>query len=174
MSDHRGTREQTSDPPGGPAQNEIAFCVLFAVTLSVAAVAVAFEHVARVQVARGMYAILAGLMVIGGTGWTIAWSVARAEERVRRRVEDEMAELREEVARAGHRMAELTIQVEALTRAVAQSRPSSGPSAHRYVSGSAAVAAQGDTVPLNQAVDPAAADALRRLNVRLLQGGNDR
>lgn len=168
MSDHRGTREQAPDPPGGAAPAEIGFCALFAVMLSTAAVAAAFEYVAQVPVARGLYAILAGLMVIGGTGWTVAWSVARAEDRVARQVEDEMAELRVAAGRAESRVAELTIQLEALTRAVGQWR-STAPTAHRYGSCSATVTAQGDTVPSNQAVDPAAADALRRLNVRLLR-----
>ncbi|MCX5066871.1 hypothetical protein OOJ91_13550 [Micromonospora lupini] len=176
--------EQNTDPPGRSGGTQTAYCVLFAVSLTAGALACLFEHVTGAWIARGLYAILAGLMVIGGCGWTIAWLMSGSEDRLHRHAAAEMtearaearaerADIRAEVTVLSDRVAELTTQVQALTAAVAQSRVTYLPTAHqppighRYL-GAAAVGGVGDTVPMRTGLDPQAIQDARTIARRLV------
>lgn len=100
MTNRWGTASITEPEPEPPSRGlaELVCLAIATACLSVAVVACAFQYKAGVEVARGLYAILAAGIVIGGDGWMIAWSVSRAEAQMRRCVAGEMKALRHEVA----------------------------------------------------------------------------
>lgn len=162
------------DPPR--RRTEYGYLVLGSTALASAIVLCAVDHLADADFSRGLYSILTGLFVLGGGGWV----VRSGDSQRSRNLVAGLNELRGDLAASANDVAKLTARVEGLAAAVAQSRMTYRPPGpprvdlgHRYVSTTAATALQNDTVPVNPVVDPATADALRRVNIRLLHGGAD-
>lgn len=99
MSYHVGNTEQPPDQsPPSSARAEQTFCTLGFTVLAVACVLCLFEQTGNVQMPRGIYAILAAGIVIGGVGWTVVWSVGRAEARVAAGIEADHREVVDRLA----------------------------------------------------------------------------
>lgn len=150
MTSKWATREHSSDPPStGPCTAELVFFAVGSVAFAIAVILGAFEQSGRVQLPRGVYAILAALMVIGVCGWTIIWVAGYVEVRARRRTKVHFDELRNEMAdhfdALRTEMAELTSAMQKLADRVSEQvqqrqRPASAaaacrPVGHMYVSG---------------------------------------
>lgn len=164
MTDTRGgPSKETDRPPQSTARAELAYFSFGCVALTIATVLLLFEQGRNVHLPRGLYAILAAGIVLGGVGWTVVWSVGRAEERVRAMVECDLQE-------TSTRLAELISTVQALT---AQSRVAYLPTAHRHpvghrYMGAAAVGAESDTLPLGRGLDPKTIADARSIARRLV------
>ena len=161
-----GTPE--TQPPQTPEPRLCSAHVFLALALiseTASIVGLIVEDRTSVVVFRGTYSVLAGLFVVGIIGWV----VGVAERRVRRQVAGERAELLDRIDR-------LTAAVERLERQMPPTRVIH-PTARRnegsrYV-GTSAIA-EGDTIPLGPILAPEAEAALRRINMRLLDGGAER
>lgn len=152
MGDQVGTREQPSDRDPGGLCAEHWFLLAAIVSLTAAVAAYVLDATLPIELDRGAYAIMVACFVAGYCGWLSR----SAERRMRRNVGGELRRLRAQVAR------------QRTTYVPAPRRPDEG---QRYVS--AVASGQGDMVPLMPAVAPEAEAALRRLNMRLLNGGNE-
>ncbi|WFE41976.1 hypothetical protein [Micromonospora sp. WMMD998] len=143
---------KTEPEPEPCGRSELTFFTIGAVAVTVAVTACVVEYLGGPALGRGLYALLGICAGSGFVSWAVVWAVGRAERRIKCAV---LAHL----AAVEHRLAGLTSAV--------QER--AGQQGHVYRS----TGTQDATVPLMPTVDPAAAAALRRLNMRLLHGGGE-
>lgn len=163
----RNTPDMNQCPPlaGSAARGLRAehISLLIAVAALTAAIILAGTDAASptMDLSRGVYSILSGVFVIGWSGW-LAGSAGRC---TRRTIETETAAVRADVAELHTEVAGLRAAVADLTAELCRSRRQR-PIGSTYRS----VAGQGDTVALQQAVDPEALAAAQRIHLRLLNG----
>ncbi|PZF85051.1 hypothetical protein [Micromonospora deserti] len=158
----------------------MAFFAIGCTALAVAGVVFIFDLFGDHDVPRGLYAIVAASIVIGGDGWTVLWAISQAEKRVQRSVTPEIAGLRKGIERRDKQLAELTSRMDALIdrlEGAAPSRPrpthvaaSCRAVGHTYMSQGYQEARVGIVRP--SAVDADTLAAMQRLNLRLLRGGD--
>lgn len=158
MENTWGTPNDPHHPQPGRLAELTAF-TLGSVALTISAVGSLVEHLGGPAPIDGAYAILGSVTVIGYGGWLVVWAVGQAEHRASATRDAALTGLRCQVT-------QLTIQVAALTRELRLHNR--GGAGHVYQS---ATGTQDATVPLMPAVAPEAEAALRRINIRLLHGG---
>lgn len=179
MENTWGTQEeQAQEPPSRADRAELILFTTGAVCLTASLVALAFQHSVHVELARGLYSVLAAGIVIGIGGWVITWSIGCVERRVKRSVVAELAGAKTtvdtrltELTNAVHALAD---QVAALKVELARSQVTRLPTAqqrvggHRYFGAAAVGAAAGDTVSMRTGLDPQAIADARTIARRLV------
>ncbi|MEU4595361.1 hypothetical protein [Micromonospora aurantiaca (nom. illeg.)] len=177
MTTKWGTREDTDDDSAGSRCAEPVFVAIGAVCLSTAVVAILFGQKTGVHVPHGVYAILAGGMVIGIDGWFRSWLLRREHRATRRYVAEELDVVRQDVDELRQDTEDVKRLLEQLLDRLDESRPRPRPARgcrHVYVS----QAAQVDTVRIRQAsvdaaTDPAGVSPLQRAHEAGVEKGFD-